>query len=87
MSIVAMQIERAKLDEFFKLYKNNMFSGQRLGQAFYNHFDLHKVQQNRPQLDRLYNMDNEAAKTHIRRLADIEDEWYAADGNCYGDNK
>lgn len=67
---VVISIEKAKLDEFYRLYNSNRFSGQRLGQAFFNHFELHKCVQYKPQLDRLYNMDGDSAKHYISMLVE-----------------
>jgi hypothetical protein len=66
--ITVCQIEQQKLDEFYRLFDQGRFSGQRLGQAFYNHFELNKMTQNRPQLDRLYQLDGQVAKNHITML-------------------
>jgi len=39
----SLQIERAAYEEFICLWSQGSFEHQRLGQAFYNHFKLHKL--------------------------------------------
>lgn len=47
-------IEYKAYEEFKKLQAAGKFHNQRLGQAFYNHFNLHKSTVLKDQLDRLY---------------------------------
>lgn len=42
-SSFSLQIERAAYEEFIRLWAIGSFEHQRLGQAFYNHFNLHKL--------------------------------------------
>lgn len=59
------------VDLFFLTYeKSNKYRGQRMGQAFYNHFNLHKMNHG-PEYDRLYEMDAQEAKKAIYDLFDI----------------
>lgn len=44
------------------------YGAQRLGQAFHNHFGLHKSTQNKDKFDRLYEADGEDAETLINSL-------------------
>lgn len=39
----SLQIERAAYEGFVWLWSQGSFEHQRLGQAFYNHFNLHKL--------------------------------------------
>ena len=39
----SLQIECAAYEEFVRLWSQGSFEHQRLGQAFYNHFNLHKL--------------------------------------------
>jgi hypothetical protein len=39
----SLQIERAAYKEFIRLWSQGRFEHQRLGQAFYNHFNLDKL--------------------------------------------
>lgn len=55
-----IQLERAQLREFHSLRSKGKFSGQRLGQAFYNHFQLHKLA-DQTQLRGLYEADGQQA--------------------------
>jgi hypothetical protein len=49
-----------------EFHTTSKYDGQRFGQAFYNHFNLHKSNHD-PELDRLYNMVSEIeAKAFIR---------------------
>jgi hypothetical protein len=50
------------------LFKHNNFRGQRLGQAFFNHFQLHKMKEHE-QFNKLYQeKDEEKARQLIREL-------------------
>lgn len=60
-------IEAAALREFYQRFKAGDFPYLRLGQAFFNHFSLHKMKQ-APDLDRLYQLDGERAESLIKRL-------------------
>jgi hypothetical protein len=63
----SLQIERAAYEEFARLWSQGRFEHQRLGQAFYNHFNLHKLADQAP-LRRLYEADGEKASELILRL-------------------
>jgi hypothetical protein len=69
--MVSMSLDKARYQEFQRLYKAGRFSGQRVGQAFFNHFNLHICTQNKPQLDRLYLLDGEVARQQIELLFEI----------------
>lgn len=55
-----LQLEKRAYQEFLKLWRADKFRGQRLGQAFYNHFRLHRLA-NQEQLRNLFNLDGDAA--------------------------
>ncbi len=58
-----IEIEKAAYHEFCALWNSGKFNGQRRGQAFYNHFSLHKLA-NQDALRNLYQKDgSEAQKT------------------------
>jgi hypothetical protein len=38
-----LEIESAAYEHFLSLWELGKFEGQRLGQAFYNHFRLHRL--------------------------------------------
>ena len=63
-------IEAAEYKNFQRLWADNRYKGCRYGQAFFNHFDLHKMSNpdDKFALDRLYEMDGERAKAEIQRL-------------------
>lgn len=79
-----MEIEKAAFDDFMCKYKNSKdpnhsettYVNQRLGQAFYNHFGLHKIKSsgyyqlnhNRGCLDGIYEADGEEAMVKIRSI-------------------
>ena len=42
MSNVKMSLEAREYINFKRMYRNNEYPNQRFGQAFYNHFKLHK---------------------------------------------
>ncbi|MFJ3468724.1 hypothetical protein [Pseudomonas sp. NPDC090201] len=63
----SLQIERAAYEEFTRLWSQGNFEQQRLGQAFYNHFQLHKIT-DQAALGSLYEADGEKASGLILRL-------------------
>ena len=64
-----MNISKTLYDEFKKLWNTGAFPHQRFGQAFYNHFNLHKSH-NVPNDAKLYNADNETAEKLISAMID-----------------
>ena len=61
-------IESAEYDVFCKKFKDGQFVAQRFGQAFYNHFNLHKLT-DQHWLNDLYNVEpEETARSMIRNL-------------------
>ncbi|WP_325435214.1 hypothetical protein [Pseudomonas nitroreducens] len=66
-SNLSLQIERVAHEEFFRLWAEGRFEHQRLGQAFYNHFHLHKLA-DQASLQGLYEADGEKASRLIMRL-------------------
>ena len=67
---VTMSIEGAKWAEFCKAYKSKEYGDQRIGQAFYNYFNLHKMS-NQDALKGLYETDGDKAMSLIRELFDF----------------
>lgn len=66
-----MNISKTLYDEFRKDWNTGKYAGQRLGQAFFNHFSLHKVdKKDDPFLDRLYNADGSLAQSMISTMID-----------------
>ncbi len=63
----ALELERARYEEFKALHTQGDFGNQRLGQAFYNHFKLHKLK-NQDLLHELYEADENKALTIIQRI-------------------
>jgi hypothetical protein len=51
-----ISIEYDEYERFVKAFKEGKYSGQRFGQAFYNRFDLHKMN-NQKELCKLYELD------------------------------
>jgi len=60
-------IEKRKYDIFMKRFKDGKFDGQRLGQAFYNEFNLHKID-DQNSLHNLYAKDGEHAANLIKQI-------------------
>ncbi|HCN44734.1 MAG TPA: hypothetical protein DIT18_02945 [Pseudomonas sp.] len=66
-----MEIEQAAYQEFERLWNQGSFDQQRLGQAFYNHFRLHKLTSQSP-LHELYEAKGEQALRLISQLFTIK---------------
>lgn len=66
-----LQLEQAAYETFLRaFYHGTRFAGQRFGQAFYNHFKLHKLA-NQDQLKGLYEADQKAAVLIIQRAFEM----------------
>lgn len=61
-----MQLERYNFDRFLARFWRGEFAGQRLGQAFFNHYNLHKMRPT-PFLDRIYEKDGGEALDMIKQ--------------------
>ncbi|MCI8211956.1 hypothetical protein AUC61_20695 [Pseudomonas sp. S25] len=66
-SKLSWQIERAAYEEFIRLFAIGRFEHQRLGQAFYNYFNLHKLS-DQASLRGLYEADGTKASGLILEL-------------------
>ncbi|MCV4282202.1 hypothetical protein OH713_05365 [Pseudomonas capsici] len=66
-SHLPLQIERAAYEDFIRLWVKGSFEHQRLGQAFYNHFNLHKLT-DQASLHGLYEADGEKASSLILNI-------------------
>ncbi|MCY1465019.1 hypothetical protein D9M71_831150 [compost metagenome] len=64
------EIERATYDEFLELWDRGAFENQRLGQAFYNHFRLHRLSDQRL-LSGLYESHGKKALSAISEIFQI----------------
>jgi hypothetical protein len=64
---LSLLIERVAYEEFIQLWAVGSFEHQRLGQAFYNHFNLHKLT-DQASLRGLYEVDGEKALGLILKL-------------------
>jgi hypothetical protein len=63
-----MAIEHRTFHEFMSKFKAKAFGTQRLGQAFFNHFELHeKNEVENRRFDKLYQLDGEAAQAELRK--------------------
>lgn len=67
---IQMSIEKEAFDEFSIRFKKGLYGRQRLGQAFYNYFNLHKLT-NQDGLLGLYEKDGSEARALIRHLFDL----------------
>ena len=63
----SVQIERAAYEEFVRLWSKGSFEHQRLGQAFYNQLNLHKLT-DQTGLNGLYEADGNKASRLILKL-------------------
>lgn len=63
----SLQIERAAYEDFVRLWRQGNLEHQRLGQAFYNHFNLDKLA-DQAALCNLYEAEGEKASGLIVRL-------------------
>ncbi len=70
-SRIKPEIEKAAYEEFLELWDKNKFEDQRLGQAFYNHFRLHKLN-DQLLLQGLYESDGKKALSKIAGIFQIE---------------
>lgn len=62
-----LQLEKHAYHEFLNLWRAGKFCGQRLGQAFYDHFRLHKLA-DQEQLRGLYEKDADDAHKVIGQV-------------------
>ena len=54
-------------------FKRGDYKGQRYGQAFFNHFNLHKMNgSHRRHFDIIYNMEDDRARNEIALYIDTE---------------
>ena len=60
-------VEKKEFDIFMAKYTQGEYTGQRLGQAFYNHFKLHKMH-DQAVLSDLYETDGEKAINLIKKI-------------------
>ena len=69
MTIVKRQLELEKkaYHDFLTLWRADKFHGMRLGQAFYNHFKLHRLK-DQDQLRNLYEKDGDVAHKIIGQV-------------------
>ena len=69
-----MYISNSLYEDFRKMWNGGHYSGLRYGQAFYNHFSLHKAKStiNNKWWDTLYNTHFSQAETMILSIIDWE---------------
>lgn len=60
-------LEKRKFDAFMRDFKKGKFGSMRLGQAFYNEMNLHKLS-NQKQLNNLYAKDGDHAVNSIKTI-------------------
>ena len=65
------EIEKATYDEFLALWEAGTFEGLRLGQAFYNHMRLHRLN-DQAMLQGLYEADGSKALKAIAGIFHIK---------------
>jgi hypothetical protein len=70
-----MMLELKAYQDFRSDFKAGKFGTQRFGQAFHDHFKLHKSElNNNPEIQKLYEQDGEEAVETIKQLVDFEFE-------------
>ena len=67
VKLIKPSIEQRKFDNFMADFKLSKFGTQRLGQAFYNEFKLHKIS-DQASLRNLYAKDGEHAVNLIKEI-------------------
>lgn len=68
-----MYISKSMYQVFCEKWNNGEFAGQRFGQAFFNHFNLHKMTMaSRAPFDKIYNLPDNEAKPAIAPFIDHE---------------
>lgn len=70
MSFKALQIEKHAFDNFMMKFKKGKFGTQRLGQAFYDHFNLHRLT-NQEALCNVWAKDGEHTQRCIQMICDF----------------
>ncbi len=65
--VTMLQIEKFEFDRFMAMFKDNKFPHQRLGQAFYNHFNLHRLS-DQTRLNNIYAKDRDHAVRCINEI-------------------
>jgi hypothetical protein len=65
-----LEIDSATYAEFLDLWEMGSFDNQRLGQAFYNHFRLHRLT-DQALLHGLYEADGKKARAAISRIFNL----------------
>jgi len=66
-----LQLEKKAYQVFLRLWRGNKFPELRFGQAFYNHFKLHRLA-DQEQLRNLYEKDGVEARKVIEQVFRIE---------------
>lgn len=66
-----LEIEHAAYNDFLSLWCQGKFNQQRFGQAFYNYFQLHKLD-DQSYLSGLHTADGKKARAVISRLFEIK---------------
>lgn len=65
-----LQIEKASFDIFMKKFKSGKCGTQRLGRAFYNHYNLHRLSKQEP-LNKIYEKDGDHAFRSIQQIVEF----------------
>lgn len=66
-TLVQPSIEKKRFDDFIKKFKKGGHGSQRLGQAFYNEFNLHRLN-DQGSLKNLYAKDGDNAMALIKQI-------------------
>jgi hypothetical protein len=71
MTMQKPSIEKKAVERFFRNFNHGLFPSQRVGQAFYNEFNLHKLS-DQDALKGLWQADGEEAEKLIREIFTVE---------------
>lgn len=66
--LITLSIPASSVKRFYAVAKQ--FTGERLGQAFYNYFDLHKCSSHYSFRSKLYEADGKEARELIEQITD-----------------
>ena len=67
MTHFVLSLEQRKYDIFLKKFKDGKYGGQRLGQAFYNEFNLNRLN-DQAALNNIYAKDGQHALNSIKAM-------------------
>lgn len=70
--MATLTFSNSMVQRFWEAWTAGDYRNQRVGQAFYNHFNMHKVSGDKLELNKLYELDGQAARAWIANHTDPE---------------